>query len=473
MGGIASTRTEPRKTLLGTTSTTRRSLRFRSRLLLLLFAVGVAAVATMFGGILSGSRSSATTPAPAAAAPFGAQLPSLPAARDTAGEIVKLQSRLRAEPDDAASLTLLGLEYEQRARETGDPTYYSKAEGVLRDAHGLAPSSPLTVGGLASLALSRHRFAEALALGRRALALGSSAGVPNAIQSRGWGIAGDALVELGRYGEAFDAFDRMMKLEPGLGAYTRASYARELLGRPRAALAPMRAAVNSSNGEPEPLAWTRVQLGKLYWSTGRLEPARRAYRRALAAFPGYVFALDALAQVEAARGRYDRAIALERRAVAKIPLPQFAAALGDLLRLTGREAAAKRQYALVDAIRRLLNANGVRTDLEIALFQADHSIRLPQALELARAAQRDRPSVDGDDVLAWALERNGRCREALGYSTRALRLGTLDALKFFHRGMIERCLGRKSEARRWFRRSLGLNAHFSLLWAPVAERLAR
>ena len=44
---------------------------------------------------------------------------------------------------------------------------------------------------------------------------------------------------------------------------------------------------------------------------------------ALAAFPGYVYAFDALAHVEAARGHTRRAIALETRAVDTIPLPQF------------------------------------------------------------------------------------------------------------------------------------------------------
>jgi len=457
----------------GTTSSKRRGLRFGSRLLLLLAAVAVAGAATMFGGVLSGSHAAAPEAAPAAVSPFAGRIPSLPAARDTAGVIRKLQAALRAQPDDADSLTLLGLEYEQRARETGDPSYYSKADGVLRDALGLSPSSPLAESGLASLALSRHRFREGLALGRRAIGLGSRAGAPAAIQSRSWGIVGDALVELGRYHEAFAAFDRMTTLEPGLAGYARISYARELLGRPGAALFPMRAAVNAGNGEPEPLAWTRVQLGKLYWSVGRIGSARREYRRALTAFPGYVYAFDALAQVEAASGRYAGALALERRAVEKIPLPQFVSTLGDLLHVTGRDAAARRQYALMEAIRRLLSANGVKTDLELALFQVDHGIRLPEALRLARTAQRDRPSIDGDDVLAWSLERNGRCAEALGHSQHALRLGTLDALKFFHRGMIERCLGHEQAGRAWLRRALRLNPHFSLLWAPVARRLAR
>nr|MBA3718339.1 hypothetical protein [Actinomycetota bacterium] len=206
------------------TTTTRRSLR-PSRLLLLLAALGVAAGSALFGGILSESPASTTQPAAAAAAPFAGRVPSIPAARDTATTIGKLQAELRAEPDDAASLTLLGLEYEQRARETGDPSYYSKAEGVLRDALGIAPGSPLAESGLGSLALSRHRFREALVLGRRAIAYGEAAAAPNAIQSRSYGIVGDALIELGRYGEAFDSFDRMMELEPGLASYARASYA--------------------------------------------------------------------------------------------------------------------------------------------------------------------------------------------------------------------------------------------------------
>ena len=126
----------------------------------------------------------------------------------------------------------------------------------------------------------------------------------------------------------------------------------------------------------------------------------------------------------------------------------------------------------MSAIERLLAANGVRTDLETALFDVDHGIRPGRSLELARQAQSARPSIDGDDVLAWALARNGRCGEALVYSKRALRLGTRDALKYFHRGMIERCLGNHASARDWFGRALRLNPHFSLLWSPVARRYA-
>src|SRR5207248_1459680 len=81
---------------------------------------------------------------------------------------------------------------------------------------------------------------------------------------------------------------------------------------------------------------------------------------------------------------------------------------------------ARREYALIGVIERVLRANGVRTDLETALFDIDHRIRLRNALGLARLAHTERPSIDGDDVLVWALLRNGRCSEALRYSKHSL-----------------------------------------------------
>jgi tetratricopeptide (TPR) repeat protein len=418
-------------------------------------AAGLTAAALLLGGVLTdgSTREAAAVPVASSISSTGSAL------------LPQLQQEVRANPTDVVGLGLLGLAYQQRARETGDPTYYTKSDGVLRRALRYAPNDLVATGGLGTLALSRHRFREALALGRRSVALSPST-------ARGYGVVGDALVELGRYGEAFAAFNRMASLKPSLSSYARVSYARELLGNVRGAAEAMRLAIDAATGQPEALAWSHTQLGKLLWTQGRVGAAARQYRTALAVRPGYVYAFDGLAQVEAARGRLPRAITYERRAADTVPLPQFVASLGDLERLAGHDSAARRQYALIGAIQRLLNANGVRTDLETALFDVDHAVRLPNALALARAARAERPSIDGDDVLAWALVRNGRCADALHYSQRALRLGTRDAVKFFHRGMVERCLGHGAEAKTWFHRALSLNPHFSLLWAPVAERYA-
>jgi tetratricopeptide (TPR) repeat protein len=434
----------------------------RQRLILGAAAAGLTAAALTLGGVMHDSSSASPTAAP--------QPPPVSAGQtspaDTPALVARLQATLHLNPNDVKSLDSLGLAYQQRARETGDPTYYTKSDEALHRGLALAPRDLLATSGLGSLALSRHRFGEALVLGRRAHAISPTT-------ARNYGVIGDALVELGRYPAAFKTFDTMASIQPGLSSYARISHARQLLGDVPGAISAMKFAVDASDGQREASAWTHVQLGLIYLSVGRFGAAATQDRQALFVFPDYAYALNSLARAEAGLGHHRTAIGFAQQAMNRIPLPQYVSTLGDLYRATGRRQSAQKQYELIGVIQRLLVANGVKTDLETALFNVDHAIRLHASLALARLAQRERPSIDGDDVLAWALERTGHCGEALRYSKRALRLGTLDALKFFHRGMIEGCLGRTTAKRAWLGRALRLNPHFSILWAPVAREELR
>ena len=435
----------------------------RQRLFFGATAASLTAVALTLGGVLHDS-SSASPGAAAQSTATSAVVQASP--RDTPALVTRLQATIRLNPNDLTALDSLGLAYQQRARETGDPTYYTKSEEALHRALAIAPRDLLATSGLGSLALSRHRFREALALGRRAHAISPTT-------ARNYGVIGDALVELGRYPAAFKTFDTMVSLQPGLSSYARISHARQLLGDVPGSIDAMKLAVDAANGQGEADAWTHVQLGLIYLSVGRFRAAAAQDRQALWVFPDYAYALDALARAEAGLGHDRSAIDFEQQAVNRIPLPQYVSTLGDLYGATGHPQLAQKQYELISVIQRLLVANGVKTDLETALFDVDHGIRLHASLALARLAQRERPSIDGNDVLAWALERTGHCGEALRYSKRALGLGTLDALKFFHRGMIEGCLGHTAAKRAWLGRALRLNPHFSILWAPVARRELR
>jgi tetratricopeptide (TPR) repeat protein len=437
----------------------------RPRLLLAAAAALVAAAVAALGGVLAGEPAAQSDPRDRTVEESGRLVQGF-SAGDTAALVERLLARVEADPGDAEGLTLLGLAYQQRARETADSAYYPRAEEALRRAVSLRDADYLTFTGLAALAASRHRFADARRLAERAIRLN-----PASAEARG--ILGDALVELGRYREAFDAFERMASLKPGLAAYARISYARELLGRTRAAVKTMELAVRAGAGNAENAAWTLVQLGNLDFDTGRPLPAERAYREALARYPGYVKAQAGLARVEAARGRWDAAVGLYRRALDAVPLPEYAVGLAETLAAAGRDREARDAYRLVAVIQRVFAANGVRTDLETALVDLDRGRDVHGALARAREAYDERRSIEAEDVLAWALLRNGHCHAARRHSERALRLGTHDALKLFHRAAIEECLGRPAAARSFAARALAANPQFSLRYAGTARELAR
>lgn len=433
----------------------------------ILLVGGAAALAvafgSLFGGVFTESRPTGATAAAAPRIELENALSGFGRGGGTAATVAKLEAELRSAPRDPDRLGSLGLAYQLRWRETGDPTYVPLSERALRRAIAARPRDANVTLGLGNLALIRHDFRPALEYGRAARRLAPDA-------SRPYGVVGDALLELGRYREAFAAFDRMVAVKPTLAAYARIAYARELTGDREGASSAMRLALDAAGGAPEPTAWTHVELAKLELGSGRVEAAARHTRAALEIFPGYSFGREQHARVLAARGRWDAAILQARRASDAIPLPQFVALYAELLDRRGRAAEARQQRATIAVIQRLLVANGFRIDLDNALYRADRGIRPAETVNLARRVRADQPSIYGDDALGWALARAGRCKEALPWLDRALRLGTKDALLYFHRGYAAGCAGDSAGMRAWYRKALELSPHFSVRWAPIAAR---
>src|SRR5205814_7237454 len=113
----------------------------------------------------------------------------------------------------------------------------------------------------------------------------------------------------------------------------------------------------------------------------------------------------------------------------------------------GRQAEAEQQFALVRAEEALFAANGVDTDIELALFDADHGTAPEQTYRNALAAYERRPSVYAADTVAWAVYKAGHIDEASRYVSEARRLGTRDPRLAFHAGIIEAAAGDAEAAR--------------------------
>jgi len=419
----------------------------------------------------------ADTPAPQQSFAFASSL----RYNQTDGKIRFWQWKVSRDPDDYFNYDRLGAAYSQKARETGDITYYSLAEQALGRSLALESKDREAVSALAHMAtvyFGEHRFLEAIDYAQRAAALQTG-------DVSEYAIIGDAQLEMGEYDKAAQSFAKLRAAaETPEHADLRIAYLAEsrwaaldfVEGRAARSEAELRNAIDkaiAAQASPENIAWTQFMLGEELFLTGNLAGAESFYRAALESYPGFHRALHGLAKISAAEHKFEQAVQFYEQAIGVIPLPIYAAELGDVYRRMERADDARKQYELVEYIARLNAMNKIVYKRELALFYADHDLHLPESVELARKELQVRKDVYTWDVFAFALYKTGRAREAAAADAHALRLGTPDPLLYFHAAMIAGALGEHAKEREYFRHALMLNPDFHVLYADAARRKLR
>jgi tetratricopeptide (TPR) repeat protein len=384
----------------------------------------------------------------------------------TDNHITYYQRLLQRNPVNSRAYFGLGDALIRKARETGDPSYFNRAEEALKKSLELNPNNAGAMRHLAYVFYSRHEFEPAAVHAGKAIDMDSTDG-------DSYGILGDALMETGEYKKAENAYQKMMQLEESLYSYARRAGLRSVRGDSDGAMADLERAVAAGKAAKQPaesIAWAEWQLGNDHFTLGKLETAEAFYRQSLATYPNYYRALAGMAQVRASQKRYDDAIDLYRKAIAILPMPEYIAALGDVYSKIGKSDEARKQYELVEYIGQLSALNKALYNRELAYFYADHDIKLEQGLELAQRELDYRRDIYAYDVVAWNLFKNGKAEEAREAVSQALKLGTQDAKLHYHAGMIYQRLGEKEKAREHLRRALSINPHFHIFFADNATR---
>jgi tetratricopeptide (TPR) repeat protein len=354
----------------------------------------------------------------------------------------------------------LGNTYLSRARETGDPGFYSRAERAFGAALRRAPSSVDGLVGAGTLAGFRHDFAEQLRLGNEGRRVAPELARPLT-------VIADAEIELGRYGQAERTIQRLVNMKPSLPAYARVSYYRELHGDVSGAVEAMRFAV-SAGGSDESSAYVETLLGDLGLMRGRVRAARTAYRNALRDLPSFPQALTGLARIDAAGGHLHRAAARLRRSTNRLPLTTALTLLAEVERTLGKRRAARADLAAARVQHRLLRASRTLPDAEAVLFEANHGSPR-RAVALGRRVWRMAPSIRSADALGWALTRVGRPGAGLDWARRALHTGSRDPLFSLHAGLAALRSGRRAEAERYLTTAVRGAAALS----PASRRLLK
>ena len=374
--------------------------------------------------------------------------------------IATTENKLSADPNNITLLVTLCQNYLQKVRETADTEYYTKCDDLLARAVALEPSNDQVIAAQSALAYGRHNFPAGLELAMKAVALN-----PNKIAY--YGLLGDGQIELGRYTEAVSSFQTMVDKRPDLSSYNRVAYIRELYGDIEGAKSALRSAIGAGSSYPENVAFSQVELGKLYARTD-LTQAEETFNQALYTYKDFPPALEGLGRVAFARNDYKKALQYFQQAFDDLPLAQYSTALGDTYRAMGNETKANQQYYLAQIAFDQSSASGVNNDYEVSTYLSERGRDTARALDLAKKSLSVRPNIFSFDAMAWALYNSSNYSEAQLRINEALKPGLKVPIVYFHAGMIAIKLGQTEKAREYLKTALELDnyfleSHFSLL----------
>src|SRR5215510_4417816 len=150
--------------------------------------------------------------------------------------IALYQQLLRRNPLNARAYYGLGDAYSRKARENGDTTYLRLAEEALRKVLQIQPQYSEARRHLAYVLYTRHDFAGAAQDAKRTTALHHT-------HSHLYGVLGDAYMEVGKYAEARETYQKMIDLQQDLYAYSRLAGLKSLAGDSAGALAALHQAL--------------------------------------------------------------------------------------------------------------------------------------------------------------------------------------------------------------------------------------
>jgi tetratricopeptide (TPR) repeat protein len=426
------------------------------------FATSVAAAlaAVLVSTGLVGPSAAATAPATGPST-----RPAMSPAGDRSAAVIRfLEQRVGRDPDDITAQNRLAGEYLHRFRLTGDDQDLFRglaaAERSLVSVKGEENS-----GGLAARARARfalHGFAAARDDALRLVEQEGDKRYPLE-------ILGDALLELGDYDAAADAYAKMAAFDDGdPDAASESRLAR--LAIVKGDLAGARKHFDSAVAlaqvmlppSPETLAWCLVQSGQLAFQTGDWPAADRQYAAALEAHPDDWPAIDHVAELRAARKRYPEAIDLYERLIARVPRPELMQNLGDVCAVAGRADDAKRwHHAALQKYLQAVAEGGAHYDHHLAGYYCDSEPNPAEAVRWTKKDMEIRHSVYAWDGLAWALYQSGDMKGAASAMDKALALGTRDSHLLYHASLIYYRAGDAAKGKDCLRKAGEVNPKFN------------
>jgi tetratricopeptide (TPR) repeat protein len=382
------------------------------------------------------------------------------------GSIAFLESRVQRDALDFVAWNRLADLYLRSARISGDTRFLAKAARAA-EASVKSVSGSFNTGGLGMrgrVELATHRFAAARDTAKELQELQPQ-------KTGGLVLLCDALLELGDYSGSEAALAEAVRREGEISVGSESRHAKLdlVFGRLEKAAERFAAALAIAGQQqtaPDTVAWCQLQLGELAFRQGKWGEAENWYRMAGETLPAWYAVEDHLAELLAAQGRYDEAVAAYEKLVARVVRPELLQALGEIYVFAGKPEQARPWLEKARSLYERSAAEGEVMYLHHGSgFYADSVNEPERALEWARKDLEQRQSIYAWDALAWAQYKAGQTKPAAESIAKALATGVKDAHILYHASMIYMSNGTLSEGRKALQDAIAVNPRYNTFHA--------
>ncbi|HTU46947.1 MAG TPA: tetratricopeptide repeat protein [Bryobacteraceae bacterium] len=366
----------------------------------------------------------------------------------------QLEDSVRGKHVDPEKATKFVFRLYHRASITGSFAEFERAESVIDSLIAtFGPKEDLCLLK-ANLDFKFHRVANA----KRDLAMAPA--LPG--RSEGKALLADILFQEGCYKEAAKAYEDLIAENRTWDNLARLAYFRSKMGDvPSAEQLYLEAEDELTAKEMRSYAWLQLQRGVLDLTHGRYEDAWAHYTRADQAYSGFWQVEEHMAELLAAQGEFDQAIAFYERVLARVPRPDFQQTLGELYAFMGEAAKAEPWFdKALQGYLESVNAGHVHYYHHLTDFYTD--VR-PDAAEAVKWASKDielRNNFGTQSGLAFALYSAGDVSGAIHFIDQALSSGVQESGLFALAARIYRAAGRIPEGEKFLSKAAAINPHY-------------
>jgi tetratricopeptide (TPR) repeat protein len=369
--------------------------------------------------------------------------------------VAGLEAVCRSRPHDVESRVRLSYRLFHQASLTGNMGDFETAETAVRETmKDYGPREDLCLLK-ANLDFRFHRLAEVKEDLKMAPLLAG--------RFEGRTLLADIDFQEGRYRESRVGFEQLIEENRTWDSLARLAHWKGKMGEPgEADQLYLEAEGDLTAKEMRSFAWLELQRGVLAITHGHYEQAGLHYRRAGMAYPGHWQVDEHVAELQAAQGKFDEAVALLKSVIARAPKPELHQALGELYVRMGMPEQAQPWFdSAWAAYMESVGRGNVHYFHHLADFCCDAREQPAEAVKWARKDIALRSNFSTQSALAWALFKAGEVAEALDFIKQALTSGVRDAGIFWTASTLFAATGETGESERYASAANAINPHYS------------